>query len=547
MDPAISRPKRAILLCRISDARDGDTTGVADQERHGRAHADRLGWAIGPAATHVIIENDTSAYKRRKIKLPDGRHELRTVRPKFRRIPGLESSQTPVLEMLATGQADGLIALDLDRTVRDPRDLEDLIDVVESRHPRIPVESVTGSLRLANDADISMARVMVAIANKSSRDTARRVANARLRQAVTGQFGGGGRRYGREADGVTLREAEAEEIRQAAAKVLAGASLREITANLRQRQVPTVTGKPWTPATLRDILLRPSNYGAAVHRGEVVKEDAFPPLLADDRERAQEIHLALVRILTDPARSTTPGPAPKWLGSGIYRCGRCLPTVVTMRVQKSGSLPGRATPGYRCPACGLVRSAPRLDAYIAGTDLEQGPYGVIIQRLMRKDARTLLAPARPKVDVRALHARAIELHCKLDENQEDYDHDRKTRKQYLDSNERLRKELAAVHSQLADAAGGERPLDKLLNSADPAKAWEDLDLATRRAILKEVAVVTVLPGPRGRRPGGGYFDPSSVRVEPTARRLPDAGQADPDVQHRRDGEAGTQPGADGSR
>ena len=73
-----------------------------------------------------------SAFKRRRIPLPDGRTELRTVRPGFRR----------ALAMLADGQADGLIALDLDRAMRDPRDLEDLIDLVEQSSPRIPVEPV---------------------------------------------------------------------------------------------------------------------------------------------------------------------------------------------------------------------------------------------------------------------------------------------------------------------------------------------------------------------------------------------------------------------
>src|SRR5258708_6350194 len=52
-----------------------------------------------------------SAFKRRRIALPDGRAELRTVRPGFRR----------ALAMLADGRADGLIALDLDRAMRDPR------------------------------------------------------------------------------------------------------------------------------------------------------------------------------------------------------------------------------------------------------------------------------------------------------------------------------------------------------------------------------------------------------------------------------------------
>jgi hypothetical protein len=52
-----------------------------------------------------------------------------------------------------------LVALDLDRLARDPRDLEDLMDVVEASSPRIPVQSVTGPLRLDNNADVAMARV----------------------------------------------------------------------------------------------------------------------------------------------------------------------------------------------------------------------------------------------------------------------------------------------------------------------------------------------------------------------------------------------------
>src|ERR1035441_5015967 len=184
-------PERGIRLTRISDARDDDTKGVDAQGTDCDTTGGHLGWRFGPAATHHIIENDTSAFKRKMITLPDGRRELRTVRPGFRQ----------ALAMLADGRADGLMAYDLDRTVRDPRDLEDLIDVVESSRPRIPVESVTGSLRLATDAHITMGRVMVGVANKSSRDTARRVARARLRLAASGQNGGGGKRpYGWEND-----------------------------------------------------------------------------------------------------------------------------------------------------------------------------------------------------------------------------------------------------------------------------------------------------------------------------------------------------------
>jgi len=558
--PLENLPRCALLLCRISDARDEDTTGVDDQEKKLRALAARLDWGIGPAATHVIVENDTSAYRRKRIRLPDGRTELRTVRPKFRRIPGVESKQTPVLELLATGRADGMIALDLDRAVRDPRDLEDLVDVIESRTPRIPVESVTGSLRLANDADITMARVMVAVANKSSRDTARRVSDARLRMAEAGDYGGGIRRFGREDDGITPRSlvcprcgpgaaftfrradtdsdipharcvcdrcggaavvaegSEADALRKAAAKILNDVSLQEATAGLRRDGVPTVTGTNWRAKVLRGILLRESNWGASTHKGEIVRADAYPPLLDDDPARARAMHLALVRILTDPSRCTTPGPAPRWLGSGIYRCGRCLPRVVGMRAQHNG----KGLRGYRCPECGLVRSGRHLDAYIANTDLKQGPYGVIIQRLMRDDATALLAEPSPTADQKQLHAQAAELEARLRENQEDYDNGLKSRRQYLDSNQRNLMRLREIEEQIADVGvDAERsPLASIIKSGEPAAAWGRLDLSVQRAILREIAVVTVLPGPRGRRPGGQYFDPDSVRVEPNRQDSP---------------------------
>lgn len=103
------------------------------------------------------------------------------IRPKFRE----------VLDALMSGRADGVLALDLDRAVRDPRDLEDLIDIAE--HFGVPVETESGSLKLSNDAEITMARVMVAVANKESRDKARRVSVARERQARAGEYGGGRR------------------------------------------------------------------------------------------------------------------------------------------------------------------------------------------------------------------------------------------------------------------------------------------------------------------------------------------------------------------
>jgi DNA invertase Pin-like site-specific DNA recombinase len=330
-------PTRAVLLLRISykDREDAVTTeepeddagrwraemskGIGRQEEDGRELAARLGWTI----TKVVPEDDTSAFKRRKTKLPDGTTALRTIRPGFR----------AVLDLLASGECDGLIADDLDRVARDPRDLEDLIDVVESRRPHIPVESVTGSLRLANDADITMARIMCAVANKSSRDTSRRVSRKHEELAAEGKPGGGGfRGYGYDRRNLEVVPEEAEIVKEIAARVLGtwdgwteeqqaaitpelGESLNSIADDLQARKVPTITGAAWNARSVRSVVTKPRIAGLRAHRGEVVGEAVWPAIL--DREPWEEVCARLA------ARGRHVDITLKrWL-TGVLRCSQC--------------------------------------------------------------------------------------------------------------------------------------------------------------------------------------------------------------------------------
>ena len=117
----------------------------------------------GPLGGEIVEwypENDTSAYKKRRIRLPNGRSVWRVYRPEFRRM----------LADYEDGKIDGIIFYDIDRLARQPRDLEDLIDLVE--YYKRPVETVTGNIDLRTSNGRAMARVLVAMANKSSEDTA---------------------------------------------------------------------------------------------------------------------------------------------------------------------------------------------------------------------------------------------------------------------------------------------------------------------------------------------------------------------------------------
>lgn len=518
------RPRRTARLARISDARNGDEAGVDRQAADTLALTERLGWGAGPAETHLVTENDTSAFTRRKVcrsclqpsrsctcpPLPGGAKRetaLRTWRPGFRR----------VLSMLQSGEADGLVAYDLDRAVRDPRDLEDLIDVVESRRPRIPVESVTGSLRLANDAGVMVARVMTATANAASRDTARRVARKRQEQAERGEYGGGRRPFGFEADGVTVTGSEAAEIRRAADQVLAGVSLRTICADLRARGVPTVKGGKWDTATLRDILLRPRNAGLAVYgvreaarayreRGEPVPVDcgvtgpaSWPAILPEEQWRAVAV------LLTDPARRTTPGNTPRWLGSLIYQCGVCAQQGTGETCMVTGALNGRG-PSYVCRDRGgghLRRAALRTDEFVEE---------VLIRRLAQPDAVTLVRP-RPQApdraglasELAALRERAAQLAAAFADGAV-------TVQQLRTGSERLNGRIRETEAVLA-AAAGRSPLDGLpLGTERVREVWERLPLGARRAVLRTLADVTLHKGRPGRMPDGSYFDPGSVEI-----------------------------------
>ncbi len=191
---------------------------------------------------------------------------------------------------------------------RDPRDLEDLIELVE--HHGIVVRSVTGSLNLFTDADVTMARVLVAMANKSSRDTARRVGRAAQRNAELGRWRGK-RCTGYEADG-SLVPVEAEAIRDAVQAVIAGASLHEIARRWDQAGLVRLQGGQWReqPTKVRDVLVAWRIAGVPVHKGQPLDVEAQWPAIIT-REQLQQVRDILlsggVAARSTLSRSLAPG------------------------------------------------------------------------------------------------------------------------------------------------------------------------------------------------------------------------------------------------
>ena len=166
----VKTPQAAIVYVRLSDTLD-DAAGKLSR-------AD-LGWMIARTVTENDLTGGTgrrsmaSAYKTKKVVHPDGRVTFEDRRPRWRE----------VLADLCTGEADGLIVLDLNRALRQMRSATDLLDM--NRATGCPVESATGSLRLYGPEDYDMVNITAWAASKSSADTARR--SPELRAARPGR------------------------------------------------------------------------------------------------------------------------------------------------------------------------------------------------------------------------------------------------------------------------------------------------------------------------------------------------------------------------
>lgn len=312
------------IYARISDDQEEEAKGVARQIRDGKTVAGIREWPTSDR--HTYTDNDVSAYKRG------------IVRPEWERM----------MRDLEAGVIGGVIVYDLDRFARQPKDLERALDVYTA-NPNLVFATVQGDINLMTPDGITMARVMVAFANKASMDTARRVARKHLEQAREGIPVGGQRPTGWLADKLTIDPFESELVKAAANQILAGVQLNTIIRQWNELGFRTPQGNPWSHGPFRQMMASPRLAGWRDHRGEPVFNDAgervrgrWTAILSDDT------HTALHALLKAENRShpqERPGKK-KYLLAGIIQCGVCFSP---MHGHPGGKkLPGRHY--YACPS-----------------------------------------------------------------------------------------------------------------------------------------------------------------------------------------------------
>lgn len=440
-------------LVRMSD---DNAVNVATQLKDCYKLADLCGVEI----VEIYEENDTTAFGRKRIKTPSGRTELRVIRPEFRRL----------LDDIESLHIRALMAYDLDRVARDTRDLEDLIDAVEST--KALTKAATGGLDLSNDAGVTMARIMVAINNKSSRDTSRRVTRKNEELAAAGKIKGGGiRAFGYQRDGLTIDKAEAKWVRTMCRWILAGDSLGSVARRLNEAGVPTVRGGLWQVRSVHSILSGGRIAGLRMYKGEVAADGEWPGIIT--RDTWDQVKIALAARAE--ASSSTSNVLTRWL-IGVVHCGVCGHG---LSGGTTTARDGSTAPRYWCNAtrggCGAIA--------IRQAHLETYVEAVLLAYLQRPDVMTKLRETTSTKNADRARAELSADQDQLKELARAYGQRKFTMKEFLAARGEIEERIAKWDGVLRAALPNS--LQKML-AGSVRDTWHRLGAHERREVAKAV-------------------------------------------------------------
>jgi DNA invertase Pin-like site-specific DNA recombinase len=222
-----------------------------------------------------------------------------------------------LMDRLERGVSGGFIVFDLERFTRQPEDAERMIKL-----------AARGLLVLDSESEYDLTtpngkkafRDAINAAAYYSDRLSTRVRRGKKLRVMSGEPHGTPRSFGFEADGVTVREAEAEIIRELTRRILAGETQSALVRDLNARGILTSRGNPWRVGALGALLVRDRNCGRIVYSDpetgvkSVVGHLPGKPIVAEaDFDRVCEMYVA--RWRSEPRSETS-------LCAGIALCGR---------------------------------------------------------------------------------------------------------------------------------------------------------------------------------------------------------------------------------
>ena len=538
-DLGLETPKRAAIYSRISQDRMGNELGVERQEEYCRRWAADNGWPV----VRVYRDNSKSAYKEN------------VVREQYEQLKN----------DIENGYIDGLIFWDIDRLTRQPDQLGwwlratrtyGLLMAEGKGGPMaLDTRSPMGIYFLRNRADMAEYEA----GHKGERQVASNYARAKKGMLFTGARPLG---YRRERGKVVIVEDEARVVRAVYAAFLRGVSLDAIARALSGKPDPGCADIPrcprpahikaleyneahpenphdltdpkyadgdWHSATVR-LMLRNPKYaayvaytpsakgnkkkggdGSAKWYGTLMRDDEGNPVDAQwepiiDRDTWWD---AQDRLNDSQRRTNMNYPRRKRLGSGLFRCGVCGHTL-HCEGAKGGSYvcPNRehGKPGH---ICAMVRY---VDPFVEK---------VIVDVLSRPDVREAIRSRAGSVRPSRDFAAEIEAQQRLiEEGERDYAAGYVTGADLAARRDAANRRIESIRRDQRRAEreySPEPPALFSLRDVEPAQAFTDADIDTKRAVIDFLCTVKINPvtkrGGTVKGKHGGWFDYERITFE----------------------------------
>lgn len=423
------------------------------------------------------------------------------------------------------GQVDRIIVFHTSRLWRNRRERAEGIEKLKKAG--VSVLAVKGpELDMSTASGRMMAGILGEFDTAESEIKGERVARAALQRAHEGRANGavlyGWRRiYQVDDQGrrVGFRDVEepatADVVRDIVSRLLAGQTLRAVTADLNERGVPapgsgqrrkhrangqTDEGTKWNKTSVKKIATRPANVGLRVHhrgrKDEALIKAAWPAIVEQDD------HDSVVALLAKPENAAgsvaRPGARVHLLSWGIGVCGVCG---AHLRVGPRGNAKhGAKKLLYVCDAKDCVgRDRDRVDAFVGK---------VIVERLSRDDVSDLLVG-----DDGAMQGaleRAEGIRARLRRVADDFADEKITDEQLHRITARLRPQLAEAEAA-AHAMRMNPHIGLVLDMAGEraAEVWESYTVTQKRAVMGVLLEGVRILRVNRRGPG---FDPTTVEI-----------------------------------
>jgi len=289
-------------------------------------------------------------------------------------------------------------------------------------------------------------------------------------------------------------------VREAARRILDGDTSYAVAKSFNERGVPPRRAAHkehrqqlgWTAVAIKQMLVQASYAGLRTHRGEVVADATWPPLIERDQwERVQA-------ILSDPSRGRLRNETVVHLLSGIAICEVCGGQM-RVGLQNVGRPTGRADRSkaqgkYHVYVCVGTPGKGGFHTAIKCRFLDELVTQAVISRLERPDALDLLgSPDSSRDEERTALRDEIESHRIWLEQVRQRAMGERNLDLLFDQEQRTRPLIEAAQRRLERLVEADPAVLELVRHGDSRERWSALDLRVRRRIIQ--AVVT----PRVRR------------------------------------------------